>query len=309
MLKLVASSLVALSLAGCVEQKPDTSDIARAIPTATQVQINLPGQAMARTLGELAPWYVATRGVTRTFNTGTAWVLVLVHTIVQFPVTSVDGDVYTWGPWDDGPLAPARYRLDVTALADGSYDWALLGQSKSVAGAEFEAVIAGNAVPGATEATGHGSFTLDFDAAERVNPVDNDGNGTIAVDYDLLARTLAMSISAIEDRDGVPTPVDAEYAYAEDGAGGGDMVFTVHEDTDDVGPAAEDATLRSRWQADGAGRADLRLANGDLAALQITASECWDTSFGRTYYQDSQEWLPTEGVETSCVFATADLPE
>ena len=50
--------------------------MAGAIPTAAQVQIDLPTANGAKTLGELAPWYVATRNVTATFNGGTAWVLV-----------------------------------------------------------------------------------------------------------------------------------------------------------------------------------------------------------------------------------------
>jgi len=37
--------------------------------------------------------------VTLTFNGGSAWVLILLHAIVEYPVTSVNGNVYTWGPW------------------------------------------------------------------------------------------------------------------------------------------------------------------------------------------------------------------
>ena len=34
---------------------------------------------------------------------------VLIHAIVQYPVTSTNGNVYTWGPWSEA-LDPAEYR-------------------------------------------------------------------------------------------------------------------------------------------------------------------------------------------------------
>jgi hypothetical protein len=305
----LTAAALSCSLIACVA-RDDRHEVSKAIPTAEQVRIGLPTDDRSGVIGETSPWYTATRNVTLTFNGGTAWVLVVVHAIVQFPATSTDGDTATWGPWDDGPLAPATYRLDVTALADGTYDWALAGKSKSNPAAEFEVIIDGHAEPDAVLGQGQGTFAIDFDAAERVNPVDNDGRGTIAVDYDLAARTLAMSISTIEDRDGVPTPVDAEYAYAETEDGGGNMTFSIHGDAeDDEGELAEDAVLRSRWLPTGAGRADLRISGGDLGDLEVTGSDCWSTTFARTYYADSVEWAPTEGDPSTCVFADQDLPE
>jgi len=70
----------------------------------------------------------------------------------------------------------------------------------------------------------------------------------------------------------------------------------------------ESLTLRSRWLATGAGRADARASGGDLGALQITSSECWNTTFQRVYYTDPLGLAAPEGVESDCAFATADLP-
>jgi hypothetical protein len=67
-------------------------------------------------------------------------------------------------------------------------------------------------------------------------------------------------------------------------------------------------TLRSRWQATGAGRADARLAGGDLGQIEAIASECWDAMFQRVFYTDSVGFAASEGAQTACVFATADLP-
>ncbi len=301
--KSLIATVCATSLVSCVKQEEAPSEIARAIPTADQVKIKLPG-GVARTVGELADWYVATRNVTRTFNGGSAWVLILIHTIVQFPVTTVNGDTYTWGPWSD-TLDPAEYKLDVKDMGDGTYQYQLSGRNKTQAGSSFEVVIDGVADPRPGDLKGNGTFLIDFDAGKRVNPVDGDPNarGTVEVRYDLAARHLDLSIMSTND---LGQPVQAEYAYNETEAGGGDMVFDI---TGDAGGTAaqENIVLRSRWQADGQGRADARLSGGDLATT-AEASECWSDTFRRVYYTDNVNFAPTEGTASACAFATADLP-
>lgn len=300
---LITTGVLGASLVACVQPNDDPHPFARALPTAADVKIALPETASnASVVGALSPWYVATRDVTRMLNGGTAYVLILVHTIVLFPPTTTAGDTYTWGPWSQA-LDPAEYRLTVTELADGTYDWALDGRNKTEPGAGFETVVGGNAHLGGT-----GRFTLDFDAAERVNPRENDGQGVIGARYDVPAHSLDLDVDSIEDHAGTPTPVHYEYAYREAADGAGDMVFSIFADTDDPGPLPEQVTLRSRWLLDGAGRADLRLRSGDLPAA-ITASDCWGHDFRRVYYTDSAHWLPTEGDAAACAFTDVDLPQ
>jgi hypothetical protein len=305
-LKTLFATALAASLVACIPTKQESApsdEISRAIPTSDQVKINLPAGAN-RTIGQLAQWYVATRDVTQTFNGGTAWVLIMVHTIVQFPVTSVNGNVYTWGPWSKA-LDPAEYKLDVTAVGDGTYDYQLSGRSKTVVGSQFEVIIDGKADPRMGDNKGNGQFLVDFDAGKRVNPIDGDPNahGQVDVRYDLAARHLDLGIMTTNAQN---QPVMADYAYNEAADGSGDMVFDI--DTNAGGTAAlEHATLRSRWLSTGLGRADARLAGGDLTQ-SVTASECWDLNFHRTYYTDSVNFAPTEGDAASCAFATADLP-
>jgi hypothetical protein len=305
MLKTLLASACAVSLVACIPNKAEEAPtaIAKAIPTAAQVKIELP-VSNTRTIGELAEWYVATRNVTLTFNGGTAWVLLLVHTIVQFPVTSVNGDIYTWGPWSNA-LDPAEYKLDVRDVGDGTFEYQLAGRSKTQPGAQFEVVIDGFADPRPGDLLGNGNFVLDFDAGKRVNPIDSDpeARGQIAVTYDLAARHLDLGIVST---DASGNPVTADYAYNRALDGGGDMVFNIEGDAGGTA-LKEKITLRSRWQANGIGRADARLAGGDLAD-GATASECWDASFRRVYYADSVNFVPTEGDVSACAFATADLP-
>jgi hypothetical protein len=304
---LAVAATCTLSLAACVKEDVPT-DINRALPTAEQVSIKLPDKA-ARTLdsqalGQLAPWYVATRGVTLTLNVGSAWVLTLIHAIVQTPATSISGNHYTWGPGSKA-LDPAEYKLDVTAEADGTYSYQLSGRNKAKANSQFEVVIDGTADPRAGEDKGSGEFLVDFDAGKRVNPVDSgDGKGTMDVRYDLAKRHLDLAVMSTDAQN---QPTEVNYAYNETADGAGDMTFDVSANAGGTG-LLETVTLRSRWLATGAGRADARLGGGDLGTITVTASECWDSSFGRTFYKDSNNFAPTEGLESACAFATQDLP-
>src|SRR5262245_48109277 len=275
-----------VAASGClIKQDAPPQEIARAIPTADDVAIKLPS---SRTVGDLASYYVVTRDVTRTLNGGSAWVLILIHAIVQQPVTSIDGNVYTWGP-GSGALDPADYRLDVTANGDGTYDYALSGRSKTVANAQFEVIIDGFADPRAGDLKGSGDFSVDFDASKRVNPIDSgDAKGKITVQYDLAARHLDLTAQA-PDANG--NPAMFTYAYNETLDHGGDMVFNVTADTGGTA-LAENIVIRSRWLSNGSGRGDARVAGGDLGTAQAVASECWNTLFRRVFYTDSVNWQP-----------------
>lgn len=316
--------LSTLLATGCVQQEEAPNEIARAIPTAEGVRIQLPDQATRLSTSDmdgisgsrhavLAAYYTVTRNVTRTLNAGAGWVLVVVHAIVQTPPTSVDGNVYTWGP-GSGALDPADYRLIVTANDDGSYDWTLDGRSKIDVNAEFESLIFGNAIPGLVEHRGQGSFTIDFDAAERVNPIDNEPEGLVTVQYNLEdpdddIPALQMTIDGRQlDENGVEQDVHFDYTYDEASDGSGDFSFQINGDLADDGSLQEDALIRSRWLATGAGRADLRVQGGDLDTLVVEASECWSENFGRVFYADNQNWMPSEGQESDCSHASADMP-
>lgn len=308
MTKTLLAATCAMSLLACVKQDEGPEDIDRVLPTADQVSIKLPettAQAAGSfAVGQLAGWYVATHDVTRTFNGGSAWVLTLIHTIVQFPATTRSGDTLTWGPFSDA-LDPAEYKLDVQVVGDGTYAYMLSGRSKTQASAQFEVVIDGTADPRAGELQGSGEFLIDFDAGRRVNPIDGgDARGSVDVRYDLAKRHLDLTVMSTDDKG---QPVSADYAYNATADGGGDMTFDVNTNAGGT-QLLETLTLRSRWLATGAGRADARIAGGDLAQIQVTASECWDTTFGRVFYMDSNNFAPAEGVESACAFATQDLP-
>lgn len=294
------TSLFAFSATACVEEDNGPEGLNAALPTAEQLSIKLP-ESNVRAVGQMAEFYGWTRGITRTLNGGSAWVLILLHSIVEYPVTSVEGNVYTWGPWGQG-LDPAEYKLVVTALANGTFEYQLAGRPRNTTGA-FETVISGTAIPGATDAQAKGQVLLDFDAAERVNPVDNNDKGQLTIKYDLGARTLELDAATIEDG----RPATAHYAYKDQANGSGDMVFGLRANAN-AGAGLESITLRSRWLASGAGRGDARVTGGEVGA-EITASECWNNTFKRDYFVSESNMLgQSEGNVADCAFATADLP-
>ena len=306
----IAAITATIALAACLPRGPE--GVEDALPTAEDVQVKVPEDGEQQlALGQIADYYRFTRVVSRDFNAGAAWVLTLVHVIVQFPPSEVDGDTYTWGPHSDA-LDPAEWKLVVIENVDGSYDWRFDGRSKTIDNAEFETIISGNALPGDVPHRGSGNFLIDFDAGERVNPIDNEPDtGRVEVTYDLnvtgdINGSVQMHIEGRDEADLVP--VTADYAYSENLDGSGDFSFAINGDIDEDGSASEDALIRSRWQADGAGRGDARISGGDLDTLVVEATECWDTQFRRVHYTDNVEYAPTEGDAADCVFADRLTP-
>ncbi len=306
---LTASCAACLLATGCIPRDDAPAGLDKAIPTSDQVSIKLPASASKRvadpTVGQIATFYLETRAVTLTFNGASAWVLVLIHSIVQYPVTSVSGNTYTWGPWSGSALDPAQYKLDVTANDDGTYDYTLSGHNKQDTSDNFIAIIDGHADPRPGDNMGNGTFHFDFDASKTVDPIDNpNAKGDVDVTYDLAAMHLELGINS-STSDG--TPLVGMYEYDQAADGGGDMTFDISANIGGTS-AAEDLTLRSRWKGTGAGRGDARIAGGDLGSQQALASECWDTAFDRVYYSDNVNFNPTEGDPAQCAYSDQDLP-
>ncbi|HLL25120.1 MAG TPA: hypothetical protein VK427_23455 [Kofleriaceae bacterium] len=294
--KSLLAATAAFSLVACVKHDDAPSDLKTALPTADQVRIKLP-EGTSRTVGQLAAYYTITRDVTRTFNGGSAWVLVLLHSIVAYPVTSVNGDVYTWGPWS-GALDPAEYKLDVIANGDGTYEYELSGRNKTAPNAAFEMIITGYADPRPGQLRSKGVFNIDFDAAGRVNPVGSANRGEVTVTYDLATRHLDLDLVGVDEQN---KPLTAQYAYDEAADGAGKMSFGAKGDAGG-GSQHESFQIVSRWLATGTGRADVSASGGDIQSqVTVSLTECWDPSFRRTYYQDSANFAPTEGSAASCI--------
>lgn len=286
-----------------------------ALPTQDKIEINLPiasSSATARSTGptEWAPYYDMTRNVTETINGMAGWVLGTVGYVTTLQPSWVDDGKTTamWGPYSDSGLDPVETGLYVTKNDDGSYTWSIFqvpnGGDLST---DAISVVAGEVDSGGTRDDQTGRFYVDFTAANALDPAQN-LVGTFGVDYDYDALGVA-GVASFEDYgyEGGES-WNAAYFYDEDYEGEGEMDFAWLDDVNGGG-VDEILALRSRWQADGAGRGDAFVTGGDLAVDTVTANNCWGTSFTTTFWSDSIGYREAEGDESACVYAEADYAE
>jgi hypothetical protein len=319
--------LVPFWAACAVEQdsSKDASAFRSAIPSAEQVKLSepvaqsetsnpqsaFPGVGLQGTGGspsQLAEYYRFTRTIFDGANAGTAWVLGTVKFIVAFPVTTLEGDTATWGPWTEA-LNPAEWRLVVKHLGGDKYSYSLEGRKKADGGA-FQPVLTGTGYGSTHPEYGNGSFVFDHDVANQLDPARLKGpndTGKLSVNHTLAKfpeRTIVVEAT--------PTNTEAKYKVtvvrAKEGGGSVDVIS--HDDIDETKKTAmEDMVIHSRWISTGAGRADVVIKNGDIPATigAVNSSECWSENFSSTFYQDSQQFKPTSGSESSCPFPTAEF--
>jgi hypothetical protein len=300
-----ALSLVAASLLGTGCQVL-SSDLVEVLPD-DRIQISLPIAWDAKDAGtrDWAVFYLMTAEVTEDVNGFVGSVLGTLTTITSYPPSSVDesGLTATWGPWGKG-LDPVSTRLDVTHdTTEGDYLWTLLEWPRDGEESSATSVVDGQIDAGATHEASTGRFTVDFTAMNAMDPTVN-ATGIFDVDYDIGPDEVSGTATFTDFSAGMQ---DASYAYDQSAAGDGVMDLAVNVDVNANG-VMEILYIRSRWLASGAGRSDVYVTAGDFGEAVHTASECWDTSFERSYFVASYSTV-VEGDLATCVFADADYTE
>lgn len=291
------ATIAALLLAACGATKDDPAQQYReALPQAATAHVGTYQDAGAGTtaavgvaqqaLGDSdlvqSEYAVQSYWLAVSVNWGAKSILDLVQFITRFPTTACDETSCTWGPWV-GDQGLNNYKLVVTK--DGAeYVYALSGQNAQVADSPWVAFLTGRASP-VDRDHGSGSFELDFDAnysglAHAPNFVRKD-YGLLAVTYDNTIQSPYVGATFIgareEDNDqiaGNDKFVDAAYLFEAKPSGGQLQVAFYNRTTGDS------AKLRTRWGANGQGRADAIYV--PAVGNSVTASECW---LGR-----SQSW-------------------
>lgn len=321
-------ALATAGLAGCGKDGGD--EFRDGVPQHEDVTLALPGgdsQQGALTAGdgttaihsgllnERAEMYTITRTITGVVNLGTAAVLALVRTITDYPATSVMKDTAVWGPYTE-PLSPNTWRLTVNRVTRGQFHYVLEARAKTDPDTAFLTILSGNhtqAVPGAhrrehVASFGSGDFIIDWNAAQKL-PEHDKNVGTAAFTYSRLSATSDVSIGVtftqVRDDD-TGMLIDAMYDYVATPGMGGSFDFKLIKNFIATTAALETMSVHSRWLETGAGRSDVKLVGGDLAATQATANECWNESFASVYMTNSYgDPLKMWGAETSCAFPTA----
>lgn len=323
----LATALCAVQ--GCsLEKADDVSEYREALPDAEHVSVAGPGQegSGSSTLGAAAEaglladgaapaqaraeWYRFTRNIRNGVNAVTASVLGSVWFVVHTKPTTVGDDFAEWGPYTDA-LEPVTWRLRVERVAAHEYEYRLDGRPRgSNAESDFVSVLDGKGYGRADARHGDGTFTIDLDAARRLDPDSGnpDDSGTVTITHDLppgahrKLGALPREITAELDPAG-ETHLTIESKAHEDGSGELE-VSGLADLSDENNTQLEQIAILSRFREDGAGRADVVFAEGDVPASvgSVTVTECWGSDFSRVYYADSVESSPTEGDPSACVY-------
>jgi len=326
-----ASLIVASLLPGCLLQKQDDGEEYReAVPQREAVVVagpetdaadhdtasvqGLRGTQAAAPFasGPYAKWYGFTRVVRGGVNLVTAAVLgsawVIVHTE---PSSVVDGEA-TWGPYTDA-LEPVTYRFRVTRVAQAEYEYVLEGRPKaSRSDDDYRSVLYGHGFGKRHASHGEGEFTIDLDVARELDPFGHQNDsGTVHVVHHLPhdigqgGGALPRRILAEVTPDPAVNPESFTVTSDANLDGTGSLHVTAVADVDDTkATRLEEIVIDSRWRADGAGRADIVIAGGDIPADPgtVTAVECWTDDFKRSHYADSIGFEPSEGDASACVY-------
>lgn len=304
---------------GCIATRGDDAEKFREpIPTSEEVSLAIPGSSGAgsvtestRTAGSAsddatgyAEWYRFTRDVADGVDWTTAYILGSAWIVVHVPPTTIDAKHAVWGPGRADALSPVVWRFVVTEVADREFDYVLEGRPKdSTSDADFLPVWKGHGYGKAHPEHRNGWFVLDGDAYAKLDPMRAKHLGTTKITHHLSSwpTTLAAELR--------PAPagawIDIAVTHQKDGSGAVDLSgLTDIEDVKDGNP--EDVVVHSRWATSGAGRADAQMSGGSLPVL-VKASECWSSSFVRSYYTDSVGFEPTEGSVEACAFQDAQF--
>jgi hypothetical protein len=327
-----ASLVVGALLPSCVlQQRDDGAEYREAVPTREAIVLTGPetdpdsrtataavgstrGALAARPLGggPFAKWYGFTRVVRGGVNAVTGAVLGSVWTIVHSEPTTVQDGQATWGPYSDA-LEPVTYRFRVNRVAEAAYDYVLEGRPKtSRSDADFRAVLKGHGYGQRHAQHGEGELTIDLDVARELDAFAHPGDsGTVRIVHHLPelggegAGSLPRRIVAEVTPNPTINPESFTVTSSADQDGTGSLRVDSHSDVDDAkNTALEDIVVESRWRADGAGRADISIAGGNIPADPglVSAVECWGADFMRAYYSDSIGFEVTVGEASACVY-------
>ncbi len=280
-----------------------------ALPSRDALTVNAPEASSALAVGQLSGYYVITRLATVGVNSTVGAIFNGLEDIARNPPTSVEGNTAVWGPGSGDALDPNEYKLTVTG-GEAKFDYKFEYRRKN-GGGDFVVLASGHSDKSSGKADGKGDLTIDVTAwgEATIRPCDR---GTADITYDTTTQPQKLAIafsdfrSCDEEEDGV---YSAQYYYDRMRDGSGNFQFTTVGDVQHGlrSPAVlEDLVIRSRWNATGAGRSDIKISGGDLeleGAVSVSASECWDSSFGVTFAETKPQLADPDhhaGEESNC---------
>lgn len=311
------STILAMTQA-CVIKTDDASRFGEAIPASSDAALGVPGSSSGGgahassakihidgpTTTNYADWYSFTRNVTDGVDWGTGIILAEVLLVVHLPPTSVTAHKAVWGPGQGTALDPVVWRMTVDEVGTSEFDYRLEGRPKaSTSEGDWRAVLTGHGFGKTRSEHRSGWFLLDNDAFAALDTARGKDNGTVKVTFD--GRAFPATIRAEVKHTSDAESFDVTVTHNQDTSGAVDI--SAHGDIDaPKNGTLEDVVMHSRYEKDGAGRADVKVTGGNVTTM-VVASECWDTTFARSYYTDSAGYKPTSGNPLTCAFPQASF--
>ncbi len=334
-------SLVAIwYLAAC--GLPDDAEFRGATPQPQQVTVAFPGVSTMSIrppkeetnpkAAELASYYKLAQTVATQLNGSALQLLSVARVMVQLPATTRMGQSRTFGPYAPGGTDPLTYRLVISKLGDAVFAYTLSarGPSVGVTESEYLTVLEGAVTQGESVGSGKGRMTVYFDNRRKLSPQSCE-QGRIDFDFDSLGSPALLDITLSQSGSQNPLsrkckqepPRDGRFHAEHSEDSSGSFVFDVRTDVhggDSSRPMLETVLLHSRWDENGQGRADGKIADGEVTTdlrnaghseRYVTFSQCWNEE-GKALYQASEpeslRLIAKLGDEKRCVPAKAELP-
>lgn len=303
----VVTLLCAAALAGCTGNwstddlvfasvLPWTADLVVTVPTAASSQ-PLEGVATREAplmVGDPSVAWAQTRKAAGDFNALLIQLLGFVEQVRLVAPSARSAESRTWGPYPDANNAGREVQLRVTRpvldTVDEVFEWTLESRA---GGGQFVRIISGDVTVGETARTGSGRFTVFVkDFRDLVKVTDALGQlDEIAVNYGNGVSPSFVRMMLVLKPGGSSTLSPLGYTTARAQSGAGSLFF--------VGPAEESGrqvAWRSRWNANGAGRAE-----GELLADGGVVTECWTREGVVSHYAESWDGGTSSGNAAECV--------
>lgn len=287
-------------------------------PEENMVKLDIP-ENTKKALNDTSAFYLLTLQTTRDVNYAIINWLAMVKLIISFPASESSEDSAVWGPWlpDDG-LSFVEYKFEVEKNATNGYDYALSMRTRNPVGS-WNPVYTGSFISSDDNAFNEGTMSFNFTLASSVDPaIRQSGEISVSYNYSNGGKDNLVSFVDFVDEHG-NGPVNADYHYVAASGGNGffdyEATADIHADDPDGAsyPLKEHLALRSRWTANGAGRTDATVTEGDLPSLSITdyrISECWGNTFTSVYMEEwatftaAQPWNEVKWGEVSSCEST-----
>jgi len=326
-MKKLTALLAALLATACGNTKLDPAEIRQAMPDRNAVQISQPAPAGAAArlespvplrlaatpaVGDPSPLALTSYFFATSVNLGVGLTLLQLELVTLWPPTSCTDVACTWGP-GAGRGDLNRHMLVVTRNGDG-YDYALSGQPLSDPSAPFTTLISGTAFPGPTRRQGHGTMVADFDAAwanldHPAGAVQTDF-GRLEASYDG-REAMKIGVTFLGTKSDKPAAdpanpfrTNAIYDFRA-AADGGELQVGFRTVEPFAAGFEERVGLRTRWNAAGAGRADVSYDAFSDPTVSYDGSQCWAGAAGNWEMTYDFTLGFEVGSETSCVFTPA----